>query len=111
MDEQRLIDATEFDKILKEAEVEAQKHRKYVYASAINSVRGNLKNAKTVEGHKKGMWIRWLEVIESESCTDYIPHYKCSECGTEYNPHSINFVNFCHVCGADMREKKWVNRD
>lgn len=52
---------------------------------------------------KKGKWIRWYEEIESGSCTDYIPHCKCSECGTDINARSSLFIKFCPYCGADMR--------
>ena len=51
---------------------------------------------------KTGKWIRWYETIETKSSTDYIPHCKCSECGTEYDPHSAQFVKFCNECGARM---------
>lgn len=52
-----------------------------------------------------GRWIRWYEVIESADgkSTDHIPHCKCSECGTEYDPHSSQFIKYCNECGAMMR--------
>lgn len=28
---------------------------------------------------KKGKWMCWHEKIENDSCTEYIPHCKCSE--------------------------------
>ena len=40
----RLIDADAFDKFLEQAEAEATRNRKYVFRSAINVIRGNLKN-------------------------------------------------------------------
>ena len=40
----RLINADAFDKFLEQAEVEATRNRKYVFRSAINVIRGNLKN-------------------------------------------------------------------
>jgi hypothetical protein len=52
---------------------------------------------------RTGEWIRWYEEIENDTCTEYIPHCKCSECGTEYDPHTVKFINFCTYCGADMR--------
>ena len=55
---------------------------------------------------KKGKWICWYEEIKSESCIEYIPHCKCSECGTEYDSHTVKFINFCSHCGADMRGDK-----
>ena len=53
---------------------------------------------------KIGRWIRWLEVIESADgkSTDHIPHCKCSECGTEYDPYSSQFIKYCNKCGTRM---------
>lgn len=45
----RLIDADAFDKCLEGAEIEATKNRKYVFSGAINTIRGNLANAPTIE--------------------------------------------------------------
>ena len=55
---------------------------------------------------KIGRWIRWYEVIESADgkSTEHIPHCKCSECGTEYDPHSSQFIKYCNECGAKMQE-------
>ena len=36
----RLIDADAFDDLLQNREIEAEKNRKYVLASAINTIRG-----------------------------------------------------------------------
>lgn len=44
----RLIDADAFDTILENGEIEAKKQRKYVLASAINTVRGNLAKQSSV---------------------------------------------------------------
>lgn len=52
---------------------------------------------------KKGEWVRWYEEIERDTCKEFIPHCKCSECGTEYDSHTVKFINFCPNCGADMR--------
>ena len=93
MTEQRLIDATEFDKILEEAEIEAQKHRKYVYASALNGIRGNLKNAPTIEERKNGTWVK----ISPSGI------YECSVCGQNVMTQDIDAYLYCHGCGADMR--------
>ena len=43
------IDRQAFDKCLEAAEKEAVKNRKYVFASALNTVRGNLKNFPSAE--------------------------------------------------------------
>lgn len=55
---------------------------------------------------KTGRWMRWYEVIENADgkSTDHIPHCKCAECGTEYDPHSSQFIKYCHNCGAMMQE-------
>ena len=52
---------------------------------------------------KNGKWICWYEEIENDTCTEYIPHCKCSECGTEYDSHTVKFINFCSYCGAKMQ--------
>lgn len=44
----RLIDADAFDKCLLGAEIEATKSQKYVFRSALNTIRGNLANFPTV---------------------------------------------------------------
>ena len=49
----RLIDADAFDKCLEQAEIEATKNQKYVFSSAINTIRGNLANAPTIEPQPK----------------------------------------------------------
>lgn len=52
----RLIDADAFDKCLEGAEIEATKNQKYVFSSAINTIRGNLANFPTVN--------QWIPVYE-----------------------------------------------
>lgn len=52
----RLIDADTFDKCLLGAEIEATKSQKYVFSSAINTIRGNLANFPTVN--------QWIPVSE-----------------------------------------------
>lgn len=42
----------------------------------------------------KGKW------VESKLCYNNCKTYLCSECGF----YSIDEFNFCHHCGADMRE-------
>lgn len=51
-------------------------------------------------------WVRWYEGIEHDGYTEYILHYKCPKCGTEYGSHTVKFINFCPFCGADMRGKQ-----
>ena len=60
----RLIDADAFDKCLERAEIEATKNQKYVFRSAINTIRGNLANCPTVN--------QWIPVSERLPC-DGIP--------------------------------------
>lgn len=57
----RLIDADAFDKYLEQAEIEATKSRKYVFRSAINTIRGNLANFPTVN-----QWIPCSERFPEE---------------------------------------------
>lgn len=52
----RLIDADAFDKCLLGAEIEATKNQKYVFSSAINTIRGNLANFPTAN--------QWISVSE-----------------------------------------------
>ena len=52
----RLIDADAFDKCLEQVEIEATKSRKYVFSSAINTIRGNLANFPPVN--------QWIPVSE-----------------------------------------------
>ena len=55
---------------------------------------------------KRGKWIRWYEELDSSSCTEYIPHCKCSECGTDINARSTLFIKFCPYCGAKMDQEE-----
>ena len=58
----RLIDADAFDKCLEGAEIEATKRQKYVFSSAINTVRGNLENFPTIN-----QWISCSEKLPQKS--------------------------------------------
>lgn len=49
----RLIDADAFDKCLEDAETEATHMRKYVFASAINVIRGNLRNFPSAQPEQR----------------------------------------------------------
>ena len=94
----------DFDKFLEDGEKEAVKNRKYVFASALNAIRGNLRNFPSVQPDRKcGKWERWTDKVEHSRGVEYIPRCRCSECGTEYDPNSAKFINFCPQCGADMR--------
>ena len=49
-----------------------------------------------------GRWIRWHEKVEKDGCVETILHCKCSNCNTEYEPHTSQFINYCPICGAKM---------
>lgn len=66
------------------------------YLEAVRMGREALENQKT------GHWIRWYEEVEHKTCTENIPHCKCSECNKEYNPYSSFFIKYCSQCGAKM---------
>lgn len=54
----RMIDGDALDEFLQKAEIDAEKAKKYVLRSAINTIRGNLANFPTVEPERKrGNWI------------------------------------------------------
>lgn len=50
--------------------------------------------APTIEPRKKGHWIK----ISPANI------YECSECGKNVMTGDISAYDFCHGCGADMRE-------
>lgn len=52
---------------------------------------------------KRGKWIKKMRVTETEKYTSYDPDWYCACCGAKYDPHIARMVNFCYVCGADMR--------
>lgn len=99
----RLIDADALEKYLSDAEIEATRQRKYVFASALNTICGNVRNFPTIEPEReKG---RWVDV------TDGICVWKvCDQCGEKplWNEWKTdrNLSNFCPNCGADMRGGK-----
>ena len=55
---------------------------------------------------EKGTWIKKMRVTETEKYTSYESEWYCPCCGTKYDPHIAQFVNFCYVCGLDLRERK-----
>ena len=87
----RLIDADALEKYLSDAEIEATRQRKYVFASALNTICGNVRNFPTIEPErKKGKWINKKNI--------YGVAY-CSEC--DYELHTDD-TNFCPNCGSRM---------
>lgn len=91
----RLIDADAFEKTLESAEIKARQDRKYVLESAINTIRGNLRNAPTAQpetaymviGKSKGGTTLW---------------YECSVCGEPVDDKD----KYCRCCGRRLREIK-----
>lgn len=55
---------------------------------------------------KKGKWIKKLRVTKTEKYISYDSDWYCSCCGTKYDSFIAGIVNFCYVCGADMRGEK-----
>lgn len=52
---------------------------------------------------KKGKWIKKMLVTETKKYISYDPEWYCACCGTKYDSHIAKIINFCYVCGADMR--------
>ena len=79
----------------------------------VTEIYGMIINQPTadVRENVRGEWIYWYEKIENDTCTEYRPHCKCSECGTEYDSHTVKFINFCPNCGAKMSHTKEKNHD
>ena len=93
----RLIDADAFDQVLEAGELEAQHNRKYVFASALNTIRGNLRKAPTIEPKQKvGKWL--------PRPSDLRTPWECSECGYRVNLEDGGIYRFCEACGARMTE-------
>ena len=69
----RLIDANAFNELLDNAEIEAVKNRKYVFASAINVIRGNLANMP----YSDPCQYQWIPVSEQlpEKYNEYLVTY------------------------------------
>ena len=61
--------------------------------------------ALSAETRDRGEWIRWVVDIEDETGVSYIPHAKCSNCGTEQDSYTSQFINFCPNCGAYMAKE------
>lgn len=59
---------------------------------------------EALENQKTGHWVRWYEEVEHKTCTENIPHCKCSECNKEYDTYASFFIKYCSQCGAKMWE-------
>lgn len=106
----RLIDADAFDKCLEQAEIEATKSRKYVFSSAINTIRGNLANFPTVN--------QWIP------CSERLPYAEYGEsdnvfatCGyRDVEDGSFRWIrtlyfnggNWCYPTGETYLEKVYA---
>ena len=94
----RPIDADALEKYLSDTEIEATRQRKYVFASALNTICGNVRNFPTIKSERKtGKWVQKHFV------------WFCSECGENptkgmgYVQGHQELYDFCPKCGADMR--------
>lgn len=95
----RSIDADAFDQVLVDGELTAKREKKYVLASAINTIRGNLKTMPTIEPERKtGRWIRIYSRpnVYADLC------WHCTNCGARLAEGWANKYRFCPDCGAEM---------
>ena len=69
----REIDADAFDKFLLDAEIEATKQRKYVFSSALNTIRGNLAEFPTIEPSPQ--WIPRSERLPEDNGEYLVTRY------------------------------------
>ena len=70
----RIIDADTFDECLEQAEIEGKKKQRYVFASALNMVRGVLANVPSEEQFEE------LHIIRCKDCK----HRGTEECPMHY---------------------------
>lgn len=101
----RLIDADALIDIF-EDRLEKIRNRYGDYSGEAGVCAGALRLIRvqpTVEERKTGKWIKKMHVTETEKYTSYDPDWYCACCGAKYDPHIAEIVNFCYVCGADMR--------
>lgn len=110
-----LINRKDFDKCLEDAEKEAVRNRKYVFASALNTIRGNLRNFPSAQPERKmGKWIEdaktYYEQLNERGLRvdEYTPYFTddiaCSVCLAKYSTidNETQFFKFCPNCGAKM---------
>ena len=77
----RLIDADAFDECLEQAEIEATKNRRYVFASAINTIRANLANVPTIES----------QIIRCKDCKYGVDYYHEWDCYCSNPKHGLTY--------------------
>lgn len=74
------------------------------FNTALVAVKCDLDKVPSVTPKRKtGKWIKKIRVTETEKYTSYDPEWYCDRCCTKYDSHVAMMVNFCYVCGADMR--------
>lgn len=54
---------------------------------------------------RHGHWVTWYEEIYDSFGIGYAPHYKCSECDTEYDQYDAMRMNYCPNCGVKLDGK------
>lgn len=116
----RAIDGDALEKYLSDAEIEAIKQRRYVFASALNTICGNVRNFPTIEPERKigSPLIEKREWIEGYENRWYRKKFYCASCGIKIKIESWDkkrcfgegtilqdndMPNFCPNCGADLR--------
>ena len=53
---------------------------------------------------RHGHWVKWYEEVCDSFGVGYAPHYKCSECDTEYDQYDAMRMNYCPNCGVRLIE-------
>ena len=74
--------------------------------SAMSDIRALIEDLPSVNPQKTGHFVRWYEVEEKKNGEEHIPHCKCSECGTAFDPYTSNFIKYCFMCGAKLSENQ-----
>lgn len=82
---------------------EANEHSKEAYMET----KDMLKALPTVDAAmvRHGHWVRWYEEVYDSFGVGYAPHYKCSECDTEYDQYDAMRMNYCPNCGVKLDGK------
>lgn len=93
------------DKLMAELDCEIKLADNWKTAHEIANVVKYFPTADVVE-RKVGKWIKKMRVTETEKYISYDPDWYCSCCGKKYDPCIAKIVNFCYVCGADMRDER-----
>ena len=78
-------------------------------ADALHIATDQLLRKRAEPERRTGKWIKKMRVTETEKYTSYDPDWYCAYCGAKYDSHIAKIVNFCYVCGADMRGEQNEN--